>query len=448
MAVTQVAIVYRDPNTLKGYARNARTHSDEQVEQIMCSIEEFGFTNPILLKDDDTTIGAGHGRQLAAIRLGLASVPTITLHGLTEAQWRAYVLADNKIALNAGWDMQLLAGEIRELRDLGLDMTIAGFQMTELASLETIFDSAGSEPDPEKTPPVPTDPISRAGDLWDLGPHRLACGDCTNAHDVERALDGAAPPLMVTDPPYGVDYDPNWRNSAERGTALKSWTGKTGRKIGATAVGAVDNDTQADWREAWALFAGDVAYVWHAGLHADVVAASLKSVGFEIRSQIIWNKATLIIGRGDYHWKHEPCWYAVRKGRPGRFNRKGEDGRTQSTIWDITHRSSETGHSTQKPVEAMRRPIDNNSVAGEAIYEPFSGSGTTLIACQIAGRIFHGLEINPGYVDVAVLRWQAHTGQDATLRGDGRTFAAIAAAGRDTGPGEAPSATKAAAKKR
>lgn len=249
---------------------------------------------------------------------------------------------------------------------------------------------------------------------------------------------------MVTDPPYGVDYDPAWRNSADRSTKIK------GRKIGATAVGRVQNDTRADWREAWAMFEGAVVYVWHAGLHGAIVADSLQSCGFVIRSQIIWNKHVHIIGRGDYHWKHEPCWYAVRKGEPGRFNRKGAEGRTQNTMWDIDHRASDSGHGTQKPVECMARPIRNNSRPGDAVYDPFLGSGTTMIAAEMERRRCIGIDIDPIYVDVAVLRWQAFTGKEATLEGDGRTFAEIAAERakkkRRAKPGASPK--KIAAKKR
>ena len=182
------------------------------------------------------------------------------------------------------------------------------------------------------------------------------------------------------------------------------------------------NDDQADWSEAWALFPGDVAYVWHAGNMAHIVAESLIKCGLQIRTQIIWNKSSLVIGRGDYHPKHEPCWYAVRKGKPGHY----DGGRKQTTVWDIDKpRKSETGHSTQKPVECMKRPIENNSSPGQAVYEPFSGSGTTIIAGEMTGRSVHAIELNPAYVDVAVKRWQDFTGQTATLEGDGRTFAEL-----------------------
>lgn len=243
--------------------------------------------------------------------------------------------------------------------------------------------------------------------------HRIICGSSTEADTVAKVLGDVRPHLMVTDPPYGVEYDADWRNKAKRAD---------GTVIGAGAVGVVKNDDNADWREAWALFPGDVAYVWHAGLFAGVVADSLVDTGFSLRSQIVWKKSNFAIGRGDYHWHHEPCWYAVR----GKGHWSG--GRKQSTIWEIAKPAkSETGHSTQKPVECMKRPIENNSSPGQAVYEPFSGSGTTIIAAEMTGRHCYAVELNPAYVDVAVKRWQEFTGQDATLEGDGRTFNEIAA---------------------
>jgi DNA modification methylase len=253
--------------------------------------------------------------------------------------------------------------------------------------------------------------VSLAGDTWLLGKHRLVCGDSTNPGDVGRALNGIVPHLMVTDPPYGVNYDPAWRAIlAQNPSGL--------------AKGRVLNDDRADWREAWALFPGDVAYVWHGALHAAAVAESLEASGFAVRSQIIWDKTRLVIGRGDYHWQHEPAWYAGRKGKAGHW----AGGRNQTTVWQIPHRKSESGHGTEKPVECMKRPIENNSSPGQAVYEPFCGSGTTIIAAEITGRACHAIELNPAYVDVAVKRWQAFTGEKATLEKNGHTFVDIAAA--------------------
>jgi DNA modification methylase len=270
-----------------------------------------------------------------------------------------------------------------------------------------------SEKDPEETPEPPAEPVSRAGDLWILGRHRLLCGDSTVANDVTRALDGARPKLMCSDPPYGVDYDANWRNEADRAN---------GKAYGASAIGTVHNDGRSDWTEAWKLFSGDVVYCWHADRHASTVQASLESAGFEIVCQIIWAKNRLIISRGDYHWKHEPCWYAVRKGKKHQWN----GDRSQTTLWEIEHAKRETGHSTQKPIECMRRPIQNNSKPGDSVYEPFAGSGTTIIACEMMNRACRAIELSPAYVDVCVQRWQTYAGKKATLAGDGRSFDEVA----------------------
>jgi len=261
--------------------------------------------------------------------------------------------------------------------------------------------------------------VSRPGDVWLLGRHRLVCGDATRIEDVARALNGVRPHLMVTDPPYGVSYDPSWRENA----------GLTEGSV--IARGKVLNDDRADWREAWALFPGDVCYVWHGALHGATVARSLESSGFAIRSQIIWDKMRLVIGRGDYHFAHEPMFYAVRKGKSGHW----AGGRNQTTVWQIPHRRNASGHGTEKPVECMKRPIENNSSAGQAIYEPFSGSGTTIIAAEITGRVCHAIELNPAYVDVAIRRWQDFTGEAAILDGDGRSFAEVEAE-RGVGVGE------------
>lgn len=410
-------IEQRAVESLIPYARNARTHSDEQIAQIAASIREFGWTNPVLV-DGANGIIAGHGRVLAARKLGLDTVPCIELAHLSDAQRRAYIIADNKLALNAGWDLEALSLELADLKGDEFDLALTGFGEDEITGL--LADRTEGLTDEDDAPGPPVDPVSRPGDLWVLGRNRLLCGDATAAADVERVLAGVVPTLMVTDPPYGVEYDPKWRSDAiskPRGWAA---TDRTGR---------VEQDDRADWREAWALFPGDVAYVWHAGVAAGLVQESLAAAGFETRSQIIWAKQQFVIGRGHYHWQHEPCWYAVRKGATGHWH----GDRKQGTVWDIRNQSGtksdregtaneRTRHGTQKPVECMRRPIENNSSPGQAVYEPFSGSGTTIVAGEQTGRSVHAIEIAPEYVDVAVRRWQAFTGRTATLDGDGRTF--------------------------
>jgi DNA modification methylase len=403
---TRLAVIYRPVDGLIPYARNARTHSDAQVAQIAASIREFGWTNPVLV-DGENGIIAGHGRLLAARKLGMSTVPVIELSGLSEAQKRAYIIADNNMALNAGWDNELLGLELGDLAALGFDLSLTGFDDLEIAALTSLGTSGLTDPD--DIPETPERPTTLPGDVWLLGKHRLICGDSTNPADVERVLNGVKPHLLIADPPYGVSYDPSWRERFGDGNDL--------------ARGKVLNDDRADWREAWALFPGDVAYVWHGALHAATVAASLEASGFAVRSQIIWDKTRLVIGRGDYHWQHEPAWYAVRKGRKGHW----AGDRKQTTVWAIPHRKSPTGHGTEKPVECMKRPIENNSSPGQAVYEPFSGSGTTIIAAEMTGRCCHAIELNPAYVDVAVKRWQEFTGQSAKLEGDGRSFAEVAA---------------------
>jgi DNA modification methylase len=387
------------------FERNARTHSEAQISQIAASIREFGWTNPLLI-DPEGNVIAGHGRLLAARKLEMTGVPCIVVDGLSEAQRRALVIADNKLAMNAGWDEELLASELKGLLDVDFNIGLLGFDAGEL---DHLFAEKVGQIDPDEIPDTPIDPITRAGDVWILGNHRIVCGDCTSPETVILALAGARPHLMVTDPPYGVEYDANWRNQRVRSDGSPS----DGR-----AVGAVSNDDKSDWRAAWDLFTGDVAYVWHADLRARQVVESLEASRFEIRAQIIWSKNNVVIGRGHYHFRHEPCWYAVRSGKTAHWN--GE--RNQNTVWEIDKpMKSETGHSTQKPVECMRRPIENNSKPGDHVYEPFSGSGTTIIAGEMTGRHVHAIEINPVYVDVAVRRWQEFTGRQA-VHADGRLF--------------------------
>jgi DNA modification methylase len=304
----------------------------------------------------------------------------------------------------------MLKLELADLGDLDVDLDGIGFGADDLQDLELSEEPETSDVDAE--PQVDKAEELRAkwgvepGQLWELGDHRLLCGDSTKKEDVEKALCGASPMLMVTDPPYGVNYDASWRVEAG---VNKPWQTR--------AEGKVENDDKADWTETWELFNGPVAYVWHGGLHAKVVAESLQTSGFAIRSQIIWAKPSLVMGRGHYHWQHEPCWYAVRKNETGIWN----GDRKQATVWDIAnmHRTQgsvddgKTFHSTQKPVECMARPIRNHD--SEFVYEPFSGSGTTIIACEQLGRKCRAIEISPGYVAVALQRWADATGKTPKL---------------------------------
>ena len=393
-------ITLRPVEQLVPYARNARTHSDEQIAQIAASIREFGWTNPVLL-DGNSGIIAGHARLQAARKLGLKQVPCLELAHLTEAQKRAYILADNRLALNAGWDLSLLAGEIQELKAEDFDLNLLGFDDKELSELLAYEEGTQGLTDPDEVPEAPVEPVTQPGDLWLLGKHRLLCGDATKREDVERCLGGVQPHLMVTDPPYGVDFDPTWRKGSEKRTYM-------GDKP----------DREAGWADVWALFPGDVAYVWHASGHIPEVWAALRQAGFELRQLIIWNKSRFIIGRGDYSYNHDPCFYGVRKGKRSHWN----GARNEPTVWNIEHKSSDSNHGAEKPVACMRRPIENNSSPGQAVYDPFIGSGTTIVAAEITGRSCHALEIEPAYCDVIVTRWQNFTGKQAGLEEDGRTF--------------------------
>jgi DNA modification methylase len=386
--------------------RNARTHSDAQIAEIAGSIRAFGFTNPILVGEAGDVI-AGHGRLAAARLLGLREVPVVVLKVLTELQRRQLMLADNRIALNAGWDLEMLRLELSDLSRLGAELSILGFSKDELASALSQAGGGGLT-DENEVPPLADTPVSQVGDIWGLGSHRVACGDCTDADAVTALLDRQMPPLMVTDPPYGVNYDPAWRHRAGVNRSKRR--------------GKVHNDERADWSAAWALFPGNIAYVWHGALHAGTVAEGLTQQGFAIRAQIVWAKDRLVIGRGDYHWQHEPCWYAVRKKGHWTGDRK------QTTLWTIASggQDLDTVHGTQKPVECMRRPILNNSDPGQLVYDPFLGSGTTLIAAETTGRFCLGIELEPPYVDLAVRRWQAFTGAKAMLLADARSFDEVA----------------------
>lgn len=413
----------------KPYEKNPRKITDKAIEKLAASIKQFGFKQPIVCDSNDVII-VGHTRLQGAKKAGLKEVPVVVATDLTPAQVKAYRLADNRVAQETSWLDDLLADELKELDELGFDLSDTGFNIPELNRL--LLDSEEVER-AEETPAVPVNPVTVLGDLWVLGSHRIICGDSTDADVVARVLNGVKPHLMVTDPPYGVVYDANWRNEAERAS---------GRHGADRATGKVLNDDKADWSEAWALFPGDIAYVWHAGLHAGTVADSLRACDFELRSQIVWAKSNFAIGRGDYHWHHEPCWYAVRKGRKGNWC----SDRKQTTLWQIDKpQKSETGHSTQKPVECMRRPIVNNSSEGQAIYEPFSGSGTTIAAAEITKRHCYAIELNPAYVDVAVERWQNFTNQEAIHEETGRTFNEMKLArcgGSDTSPTESEKPSK------
>src|ERR1700674_3853103 len=391
-------IEYWPIDKLVFYARNPRKN-DSAVDRMCSSIREFGFKIPVLARSDGEVVD-GHLRLKAARKLGITEVPVILCDEWTPAQVKAFRLMVNRSVAWAEWDLDALALEFGELKELEFDLSLTGFDAREIDAFTLTPNAAEDD-----VPPVPEVAASRSGDLWLCGPHRVLCGDATNPEAVARLLDGRKPFLMVTDPPYGVEYDPEWR--AEAGVNRNK-----------EKLGNVQNDDRADWSAAWKLFEGKVAYVWHAGKHASVVQKSIEDSGFQIRSQIIWAKDRFALSRGHYHWQHEPCWYAVRA------NASWNGDRSQSTLWSIRSREDAGhGHGTQKPVEGMRRPILNHTVAGAAVYDPFLGSGSTLVAAELTGRACYGLEIDPRYCDVIVERWQKLTGKQATCENaHGATF--------------------------
>ena len=400
--VPQVEMVRVDD--LKPHPKNPRLHPESAMAALVQSIQRFGWTNPVLV-DAEGYILAGHARVMAAKRLGLQEVPVIRLP-LSGPAAEAYLVADNRITELGQWDEGLLAELFAELEQHGVDLAWTGFEEAELERIFAEFEAqaetneagggwelSGDEDEPAPEPPA--EPVTRPGDLWILGRHRLLCGDATNPEHVHRLLDGAKPTIMVTDPPYGVDYQPAWRNEAFQDGAERR-------------TGTVVNDSRADWYEAWALFPGDVVYCWHAHRYASTVQASLERAGFEVRAQIIWAKPRLVVSRGHYHWQHEPCWYAVRKGATAHWI----GDRSQTTLWEIPMLDDEDQkvHGTQKPTECMARPIRNHE--GD-VYDPFVGTGTTIVAAERLGRRCYAMDIDPRYCDVAVQRWERLTGQKA-----------------------------------
>jgi DNA modification methylase len=398
--------------------RNPRRHSAENIKRLASRILAVGFTSPVLVVAETGLLAAGHRRRLALeyIRSELRraepdgiepgwGVPA-RVGSWSEIQALQVLTGDNGAPDELEYDETALAGLLAELERQG-EITGAGYSPQQLEAL--IADLAGEQSgagggllpdaDPDALPEqAPT--RCRPGDLWALGEHRLLCGDSTRPEDVARLLGDARPNLMVTDPPYGVEYDPNWRNeAAEKGLIAHA----------AVRVGEVANDDRADWREAWELFPGEVVYCWHADLRASSVWESLVASGFLIRAQIIWAKTRFAISQGHYHFQHEPCFYAVRKGATAGWI----GDRSQTTLWTVTlDKNVDGGHSTQKPVECMARPLRNH---GGDVYDPFLGSGTTIIAAEQNGRRCRGLEISPKYGDVILSRWETCTGRTAEL---------------------------------
>ena len=418
MSDRQLAVEYRPLDSLVPYARNARTHSEAQVAEIAGSIREFGFTNPVLIAEDGTLI-AGHGRVLAARLLGMDTVPTITLTGLSDSQRRALVLADNRIALNAGWDEALLSLELTDLKEAGFDLGILGFEDGELDRL-----LAGTEGEEEgSTPPVvipepPRDPASRTGDLWILGDHRLLCGDSTSHDDVRRLMNGERAVLFATDPPYLVDYD-----GSNHPTRNKDWSASYGTTWDDSSQGAELYDGFISAAVAEAITEDAAWYCWHASRRQAMLEACWEKAGAFVHQQIIWVKDRGVLTRSHYLWKHEPCFMGWR--RPNRPPKVADE--TLPSTWEMPSFAKEErpDHPTPKPLDAFGIPMRQHVARGGLCYEPFSGSGSQIMAGEANDRRVFAMEISGAYVDVAVERWQAETGREAVLDGDGQTFAEV-----------------------
>jgi DNA modification methylase len=382
---------------VKPWVQNPRRNK-KAILPVAQSIAKFGWGRPLIVNvwpGCEGELIIGHTAWQAALLLKLEQVP-VRIRRMEPALAHALALADNKLGEISDWDPDELGRIVGGAEISAADLGIAGFSELELRAL-----MGQGDMDDDEAPPPPRVPVTQPGDLWILGDHRLVCGDATKADAVALALGGLKPRLMTTDPPYGVNLDSTWRDEFS--------------PVKQKHTGLIRNDGRRDWTEAYALFKGDAAYVWHAGVYAAEVAAHLARTKLVVRQQIIWAKAALVMSRGNYHWQHEPCWYVVREGKSSGW----VGGRKQTTLWTIqskvgfTQKGTEdvdTTHGSQKPLECMARPIRNHQ--GD-VYDPFLGSGTTIIAAQKLGRRCVGLELDPGYCDVIVERWQNLTGGKA-----------------------------------
>jgi DNA modification methylase len=418
---------------------NPRRISDDELDALERSVRQFGFVQPVLARREDRTVIGGHQRLVAARRLGLTTVP-VTWLDVTVEQARLLGLALNKIS--GSWDEQLLARLIADLQATpDVDLTLSGFGEDEIGDLLRKLEVREKREHVESfdldeaLEEARRAPRTKPGDLWVLGDHRLLCGDATSPADVARLLDGAEPKLLTTDPPYGVSLDGSWRDGVYNalGPAEKTYMRVGGQADAEDATRApggarartrghrnttLSGDTRVDWSEAFALVPSlTVGYVWHAGVHADEVAAGLKAIGFEIVAQVIWDKGLFAMGRSWYHWSHEPCWVIRKTSAKVPFR----GSRDQATIWRVPSPKMIMGgsaepaldHPTQKPLVLFETPIRNHLRAGDPLYEPFCGSGTALIAAERTGTRCYAIEIDPIYVEVALARWERFSGQDA-----------------------------------
>lgn len=407
MEIKSKEIQIVDVDSLIPNPKNNNKHPKEQIERLAKLIKYQGFRNPLVVSNRSGFVLCGHGRIEAAKKAGLKQVPVMFQDFENEAQEYAYLTSDNAIA---SWAELDLSAVNTEMLDLGpdFDIDLLGIKDFVIEPIEK-FDPQSDE---DEVPEV-VHPITRRGDVWLLGNHRLMCGDSTMIDDVEKLLNDQEPNTMITDPPYGVKYEAGWRADAK---GVK----KTEREISSN----LQNDDRSDWYDAYVLHKGNIAYVWHASAFTDIVMDGLRRAGFEIKAQIIWNKNVHALSRSDYQWKHEPCWYAIKKGA----NHNWLGDRKQKTVWDVQNVMFEkdgggkTSHPTQKPVELYVTSINNHTNSGEYIYEPFGGSGTSIIAAEKTGRRSLTMELDEKYCDVIINRWQNYTGKKAVLESTNQTY--------------------------
>jgi DNA modification methylase len=418
-AVMDMQVEYRPVEALVPYARNARTHSAGQVAQIARSIEAFGFTNPVLV-DGEGGIIAGHGRVLAARQLGMETVPVIELAHMTQAQKRAYVLADNQLALNAGWDQSLLRLELADLNDLGADLSLIGFDETDLAKYLEPEDRQGLTGD-DAAPEAPEQPVSRLGDLWQLGSHRLLCGDATNPEDMALLMGQNQAAMVFTDPPYGMAYGGGRAaGSSPKGARVKAHGMILNDElVGERLTGLVESALTTAFHHAVAKAAAYVCGTWRTyGEFVDAMAGA----GLEPKACIVWDKGSIGLGNAHFRPQHEFLLY-----HPGAWY----GGKGESDVWTLPRdATSSYVHPTQKPVALIVRALRNSSRLEEVVLDPFGGSGSILIACEKTGRNARLMELDPRYVDVIVRRWQDWTGESAVLA-DGNSFHDVAHSRRE-----------------
>lgn len=388
------------------YARNSRTHNDEQIVQIVASIKEFGFTNPILVGADDVII-AGHGRLLAAQRMGLKEVPIIKLPHLSETQRKALVIADNKIALNAGWDEEMLALEMKELGDVDFDLDILGFSDEELKELEAFGESdAVGKTDDDEMPEIPEEAVTKPGDMWILGEHRLLCGDTTMVDDVQKLMGTDIAAMVFTDPPYNVNYGSSMKDSIRYHAGTLG-----GRKIMNDNLGDGFAQFLTDSLSNLMMFNNGAVYVCMSSSELHTLYNAFIASGGKWSTFIIWAKNTFTLGRADYQRQYEPILYGWRADKKHYWC----GDRDQSDVWEYNKPVKNDLHPTMKPVELVERAILNSSKPGDIVLDGFGGSGSTLIAAEKTRRKARLMELDPKFCDVIIKRWEEYTGNKAQL---------------------------------